>query len=100
MFPIAQEWALITLRILTSASFKGRSHLHWESAIKKKGSAILRHQVGLPFVHPLQRSRNLNGGRRGCGKGVLNILAQCRNRRVQDLMHRGGVGQVTCLSSK
>jgi hypothetical protein len=31
-FPIAQEWAFVTSRILAPASFKGRSHLHWRNA--------------------------------------------------------------------
>jgi hypothetical protein len=32
LFSIVQEWAFIILRILTPASFKGRSHLYQRSA--------------------------------------------------------------------
>lgn len=53
---------------------------------KKRGNAIFGCQPGLPFVCPSKGWRHLCWGKGG--KGILTALAPCRDRRVQDSMHR------------
>ena len=82
-FPIAQEWAFNTSRILTPASFKGWSSLYWESAVMKKGLQYSGSRSGSLL------SALFKGWRFLCwGKGILTVLTQQRDRRVQYLMHR------------